>query len=167
MKGGDRDSTLIVILPFFKKEFDDTFALKFSQGRFKIADTSQISHNLLNHELFNSTARKVIEFASGKSKNIYADISKDEIENFKINTLHSDIILVHLKTTATTIEKVRRKQFIKIQGDILAYDLKSGEFVHRCSIESKIAFYDKAEGKAYAISKFAEEAFACFSERLK
>lgn len=161
------DSTLIAIVPFFKKEFDDPFVVTFSQGRFKIADTAQISHNLLNHELFNNTARKVIELASRKSKNIYSNFSKNEIDDFKVNTLYSDIVLIHLEINSTTIEKLRGKKIKKIRGDILAYNLRSGEFIHRCSIESKIEFYDEAEGRAYAIKRFAEEAFACFSERLR
>jgi hypothetical protein len=161
------DSTLIVIFPFFKKEFDDAFAVTFSQARFKIADTAQISHNLLNHELFNNTARKVIELASRKSKNIYSNFSKNEIDDFKVNTLYSDIILIHLEITSTTIEKLRGKKIKKLGGYILAYNLRSGEFIHCCSTESKITFYDEAEGMAYAIRRFAAEAFACFSGRLR
>lgn len=163
----DSDSITMAIIPFFNKKFDSTFVRTFDQTKFKVADTTQVAHNLQNHELFNSTARNIMAAVSRRTNNIYLGISEIEIENFRSNMLHSDVVLIHSGVKQKTIVKARDRKMKTLSGDILIYDLKLGQLIARCFVETTIKFYDDSEGNAYLIKKFSEDAFVCISAKLK
>jgi hypothetical protein len=162
----DSDSITMVIIPFFKKQFDSTFVRTFDHTKFKVADTTQIAHNLQNHELFNNTARNIMAAALRRTNNIYLGIRESEIENFRSNMLYSDVVLIHSGVKQKTIVKARDRKMKTLSGDILIYDLKWGELIARCFVESTIKFYDESEGNAYLFKKFSEDAFVCISAKM-
>lgn len=150
-----------VIIPFFRKDFDDPFSLVFSQAPFQIADTAQIAHNLQNHKLFNNTARKILEAAEKTTKNVYSKLKENEIEDFKANTLHSNVILIHPRIKSETLTKIKKEGRISLQGDLLAYDLLTGEFIVRCSANSQTPLKGDTVDISSAVKKHAEVLRAC------
>lgn len=156
-----------VIIPFFRKDFDDPFTLVFSQAPFQIADTAQIAHNLMNHKLFNTTAGKILKAAEKTTKNVYAKLKENEIEDFKANTLHANVILIHPSIKSETLTKIKKKRRISLQGDLLVYDLLTGELIVRCSANSQTPLKGDTVDISSAVKNHAEELRTCLLSTIR
>jgi hypothetical protein len=161
----------ITIVPYFDK-IDDILFSTFISDKFTVVDTSAISYNILNHEQFNNTLRKVIEeYATAKIskpyKNIYEKLTENEINDFKAKTLNSDFIIIPSKIDSRTVTKINRTGFIHLHGGITIYDLHSGQFVLQCNEKIRQDFTDANPDVDAAVRKLIETYIPYFLEVLK
>ena len=165
-----KENINIVLVPFFNKEVDEQFTFSLNQGRFKIADTTKISQNLRNELLKNSWFKS---FTDGfdqnlkSKKNLFTNVTENEIKDFKINTLNSDLIYIHSAIESKTVTKINKSGSITLYCTIAVYDLESGEFIFKCTAKSKSEFKNSLSDKNGTIKTLTQDLFACFDEKFE
>jgi len=165
-----KENINIVFVPFFNKETDEQFTFYLNQGRFTIADTTKISQNLRNEFLKNTWFKNFIDgFAQNlkSEKNLFTNVTENEIKDFKINTLNSDLIFIHSAIESKTVTKINKSGNITLYCTIAVYDLESGEFIFKCKAKSKSEFKNTLPDKNETIKTLTQDLFACFEEKFK
>ncbi|REG88764.1 hypothetical protein [Flavobacterium aquicola] len=165
-----KDKINIVFVPFFNKETDEQFTFYLNQGRFTIADTTKTSQNLRNEFLKNSWFKNFIDGFDQNlksEKNLFANVTENEIKDFKINTLNSDLIYIHSAIESKIVTKINKSGNITLYFTIAVYDLESGEFIFKCKAKSKSEFKNSLADKSGTIKTLTQDLFACFEEKFK
>lgn len=167
----EKEEIVVVINPFWgdnSKKINDTFFQNFNKGRIKVADTCKIRNNILTDITFNDLVRRITdEKTNNKKSNLYLNFSDTEIENFKLNTLNADLIIFISDLTGKKVTKLNISGSIQLSGEIMVFDLKTGEFVLQCSNKIKERYKVMTSNTPYPYEKLAEYYYNCFEQNIK
>lgn len=141
----------ISFTPYFNEfgnpnqDFNSLFEEALS-STFVVCCQSELEHNLINNEAFNELAGRTIysdlfEPVRTKSNlfNGLTDKEKLELQNGCMNT---DLIIVTSKIDIRTVSKLNNSGNISVSGNVVIFDLRTGEFVAFVKDEVKKKFDD-------------------------
>ena len=165
-----KENINIAFVPFFNKEIDDQFIYFLNQGRFKVTNTTKISQNLQNEFLKNSWFKSFVDNFEQNlktKKNLFESANKNEITEFKINTLNSDVIYLHSSIKSKTVTKINKSGNVTLYCTTAVYDLQTGELIMECKVKSKSKFNNTLPEKNETIKTLTQDLFACFEQKFK
>jgi hypothetical protein len=165
-----KENINFVFVPFFDKEVDKQFIFSLNQGRFKVCDTTKISKNLRNEFLKQTWFKNFVDKLEQNlktEKNLFESVNENEIKEFKINTLNSDLIYLHSSVEKRTVTKINKSGNVTLYCTIGVYDLESGKLIKKCKIKSKTKFKDALPEENETIITLTEQLFNCLEEIFK
>jgi hypothetical protein len=164
------DKIDIVFVPFFDKKTDEQFTFSLNQSRFKITDTTKVFKNLQNEFLKNTWFKSFLDGFDQNlksEKNLFAGANENEIKDFKIGTLNSDVICIHTAIESKTVTKINNSGNVTLYCTIAVYDLESGELILKCKVKNETKFKDTLPDKNESIKTLNQDLLACFEQKLK
>ena len=158
-----------VFMPIYQREIDEIFINTFNKAPIILSKIDLISQNLKIEIQKNSWLKKNIKELPQNiknKKNLYKNLSKQEIENFKNVILDSELLIIP-NINSEEVIKVNGKKNITLNGIIAVYSLKSGDFLFSCYGKCGSDFEEITTDINILVEKLSKILFTKIENKLK